>query len=129
MRSPMELESELKELQRQLAHVDLLTSKTNRGDKGGLELLLLKKGKLKFKIYQEPGHRLPHIHIGYGQKNHAASYTIDPAARLVGTLDRKYDRTVTDWISIRKEKLLNIWLAVQAGIEVSNLVIELAGDA
>lgn len=125
----MEIESELLELQRQLAQVDLLTNTTRRRNKDDLEFLLLKRGKLKFKMYQEPGHHLPHIHIDYGREAHIASYAIDPAARLVGTLDKKYDRTVTEWISTKKEKLLNIWLAVQAGSDVSDLVVELAGDA
>lgn len=129
MMEPMELQSELLELQRMLAQVDLLTSSTRRRNRDGLELLLLKRGKLKFKMYQEPGHHLPHIHIDYGRENHVASYAIDPAARLSGTLDRKYDRTVASWVSARKETLLNIWVAVQAGGEVSTLVAELADDA
>ena len=64
----MELESELLELQRQLAQIDLLTSTTRRGNRDALGLLLLKRGKLKFKMYQEPGHHLPRIHIDYGRK-------------------------------------------------------------
>jgi len=125
----MELESEVLELQRQLAQVDLLTSATRRGEKDTLELLLLKRGNLKFKMYQEPGHHFPHIHIDYGRESHVASYAIDPAGRLAGTLDRKYDRSVNEWVSSNKEKLLNLWAVVQAGSEASNLVIELAGDA
>ncbi len=125
----MELESEVSKLQRQLAQVDLLTGTTRQRNKDVFELLLLKRGNLKFKMYQESGHGLPHIHIDYGRENHVASYAIDPAARLVGTLDRKYDRTVTEWVSSHKEKLLNLWVVVQAGSEASNLVIELAGDA
>lgn len=125
----MELENEVAELQRQLAQVDLLTSTTRRRDESTFELLLLKRGNLKLKMYQETGHNLPHIHIDYGRINHVATYAIDPVARLAGALDRKYDRTVTEWISSRKERLLNLWATVQAGGEASSLVAELAGDA
>ena len=125
----MELESEVSELQHHLAQVDLLTGTTRQSHKDVLGILLLKRGNLKFKMYQESGHSLPHIHIDYVRENHVASYTIDPAARLAGNLDRKYDRTVTEWISSHKEKLLNLWVVIQAGSEASNLVIELAGDA
>ena len=129
MSAPMELERDVSELQRQLAQVDLITDTTRRRNKDAIEFLLLKRGNLKFKMYHEPRHNLPHIHIDYGRENHVASYAIDPASRLVGTLDRKYDRTVTEWISSHKEKLLKLWAVVQAGSEASDLVVELEGDA
>jgi hypothetical protein len=129
MTKPKELETEVTELQRQLAQIDMLTNAIHRMDKDLLALLLLKRGNLKFKMYQELGHKLPHIHIDYGRKNHVASYTIDPTARLAGNLDRKYDRTVTEWISSRKKMLLELWIVVQAGSDESRFVIELAGDA
>lgn len=129
MSVPTELESEVSELQRHLAQVDLLTGTTRQRNKDAIEFLLFKRSNLRFKMYQEPGHSLPHIHIDYGRENHIASYSIDPAARIVGTLDRKYDRTVTEWVSSHKEMLLNLWTVVQAGGKVSNLAIELAGDA
>ena len=127
---PIKFESEVAELQRQLAQVDMLTSTARRRDEDALlEFLFLKRGDLKLKMYQEPGHNLPHIHIDYGRENHVASYAIDPVVSLVGTLDRKYDRTVTEWILSRKERLLNLWEVVQAGGEALPLVVELAGDA
>ena len=127
---PMELEGEVRELQRQLAQVDLFTNAVGRRDKDTLELLLLKRGNLKFKMYQETGHKSPHIHIDYGrERRHTASYAIDTAERLVGTLNRKYERTVTEWISSPREKLLQLCEEVQAGGEASGLVVELAGDA
>ena len=127
---PIKFESEVAELQRQLAQVGMLTSTARRRDEDALlELLLLKRGNLKLKMYQEPGHNRPHIHIDYGREKHVASYAIDPVVRLVGTLDRKYDRTVTEWILSRKERLLNLWEVVQAGGEALPLVVELAGDA
>ncbi len=125
----MELASELKELQSQLAQVDMLTTPTRSSRPGSMSFLLLKRGNLKFKMYQEPGHSLPHIHIDYGRQNHVATYCIDPPARLVGTLSGKYDRPVTEWISLRKEKLLEAWVLLQAGSDPTPLVLELAGDA
>lgn len=125
----MEVATDLEELQRQLAQVDMLTTVTRASRNDDLSFLLLKRGNLKFKMYQEPGHNLPHIHIDYGQQNHVATYRIDPTERLAGTLARKYDQTVTEWISSRKEKLLETWALLQAGCDPATLVLELAGDA
>ena len=125
----MELTGELEELQKDFAQVDLLTTPSRSGRAGSISFLLLKRGDLKFKMYQEPGHSLPHIHIDYGRRKHAASYCIDPPNRLVGNLDRKYDRSVTEWISSRKDKLLAAWALVQAGGDPESLTLELAGDA
>jgi hypothetical protein len=125
----MDLAGELEELQRDLAQVDLLTTPSRSGQAGSNSFLLLKRGDLKFKMYQESGHGLPHIHIDYGRHKHAASYCIDPSNRLAGNLDRKYDRSVTEWISSRKEKLLAVWALVQAGGDPEPLTLELAGDA
>lgn len=125
----MDLADELEELQRDLAQVDLLTTPSSSGQAGSISFLLLKRGDLKFKMYQESGHGLPHIHIDYGRHKHAASYCIDPPNRLAGNLDRKYDRSVTEWISSRKEKLLAAWALVQSGGDPEPLTLELAGDA
>jgi hypothetical protein len=125
----MKLESELQELQRLLAQVDHLHKHAHTvSHTDVVELQIIKLGKLKFKMYQESGHRLPHIHIDYGRENHAASYSLDPVARIAGTLDRKYDQKITAWISPRREELLKLWEIVQAGGEPSGLVHELAGD-
>ena len=125
----MELTSELEALQNQLTQVDLITTPSRSSRAGDISFLLLKRGDLKFKMYQEPGHGLPHIHIDYGRQNHVASYRIDPPSRLIGNLDGKYDRSVLDWISLRKEKLLETWALVQAGGDPAPLAIELVGDA
>lgn len=58
-----------------------------------------------------------------------ATYCIDPPTRLIGTLDRKYDRSITEWIAPRKEKLLKAWALLQAGSDLIPLALELAGDA
>lgn len=125
----MKLTGDIVELQRDFAQVDLLTTASSSSRAGHISFLLLKKGNLRFKMYQEPGHNLPHIHIDYGHQNHAASYCIDPPSRLVGNLDRKYDRSVIEWITSRKDKLLDAWILVQAGGNPELLSIELAGDA
>jgi len=125
----MELANELEELQRQLAEVDLLTTRTRSSRDGSISFLLLKRGNLKFKMYQEPGHSLPHIHIDYGKQSHVATYRIDPPTRLIGTLAGKYDRSITEWIAPRKEKLLKAWALLQAGSDPTPLALELAGDA
>jgi hypothetical protein len=114
-------------LQRDLAQVDLLT-RPSRSSGRFLELLIVKLDKLKLKIYQEPGHKLPHIHVDYGNKSHAASYGIDPVIRLAGDLPSKYERPVTSWIDKNKSSLLELWNKVQDGGDPSALVIELKGD-
>ncbi|MCW5642070.1 MAG: DUF4160 domain-containing protein [Rhodoferax sp.] len=125
----MDLEREALELQRQLATVDLLTRPSRGARLDSYELLLLKRGELKVKMYQEPGHALPHVHIDYGAKNHVASYSIDPTERLAGNLDKKYERTATEWISGHRVQLIELWRTVQSGAETKNLLVALAGDA
>lgn len=129
MSGPIDLANDLEELQRQLAQVDSLTTRTHSSRDGYISFLLFKRGNLKFKMYQEPGHNLPHIHIDYGRQSHVATYCIDPPTRLVGTLDRKYDRSIIEWIVSRKEKLIKAWALLQAGSDPVPLVLELAGDA
>jgi Domain of unknown function (DUF4160) len=115
-------------LQRDLANVDMSSGRSRRNS-NSLELLLLKFQNLKLKIYQERGHAMPHIHVDYGKQHHAASYSIDPAARLEGTLHRKYDDSVISWVQQHKDTLFKIWTALQAGAALSTLVAELHGDA
>src|SRR5690349_9298780 len=125
----MNLEQETAELQRQLATVDLLSAPSRPPRAGWAELLVLKRGDLKVKIYQEVGHALPHVHVDYGKDNHVASYSIDPIERLAGNLDRKYERTVTEWIASRRSQLLDVWRAAQLGQETRELILAIAGDA
>jgi Domain of unknown function (DUF4160) len=127
MGDQMAIKDTVSELQRQLAQVDLLNDASRCGDGDAFELLLLKRDKLKFKMYQESKHKSPHIHIDYGHYNHVASYLINPAIRLKGDLERRYDKTVIDWISTNREILLAIWADIQTGAEVRQLLIELTG--
>jgi hypothetical protein len=123
----MNIEQEVRELQRQLAMVDSLAtpSKPSRGQ----AFLVLKLGELKIKMYLEKGHNKPHVHVDYGGKNHAASYSIDPTGRIAGNLNGKYERTVVRWIEERREALLELWAVTQRGEDNSRLVAALAGDA
>jgi len=125
----MNLEQEIVELQRQLATVDLLSRPSRQTRSGWTEFLLLKRGELKIKMYQEPGHALPHVHVDYGAHHHVASYSIDPIERLAGNLDKKYERVVTEWISTHRTQLLDVWQATQVGAETHVLISALSGDA
>lgn len=125
----MELEAELKQLQHQLALVDLLTGPRAAARGDVIELLLVKLKELKVKMYQEVGHQTPHVHIDYGQHNHVASYSIDEPKRLAGALDAKYDRAVLNWIAQHRDKLRQVWKTMQLGKDPNGIIGELAGDA
>jgi hypothetical protein len=114
-------EEELKQLQHRLAFVDLLSERQTKAGGGTLPLLLMKLRALKIKMYQEPGHQLPHVHIDYGRRNHVASYSISEPKRLAGTLDAKYDREVVGWIAACRDKLLELWRSLQSGTDASVL--------
>ena len=93
-----------------------------------MEILLVKRKNMKIKIYQEKGHHLPHIHIDYGKQRHAASYAIETGERIEGWLSKKYDSDVSSWLDRNRDKVLEIWNALQAGTQHEPLVAELAGD-
>jgi hypothetical protein len=122
------LETEIKQLQQELAIVDLITRPRVAALGDAMELLLVRLRELKVKMYQETGHG-PHLHIDYGQHNHVASYSIHDPKRLAGTLDTKYDRAVLDWIAENRDKLLDIWKTMQSGTDPSGLIGDLVGDA
>ncbi|MCK8133285.1 MULTISPECIES: DUF4160 domain-containing protein [Pseudoalteromonas] len=83
---------------------------------------------MKIKIYQEKGHHLPHIHIDYGRQQHAASYAIETGERIEGNLPRKYDNDVSNWLEQNRDKVLEIWQSLQAGMPHEPLLAGLAGD-
>lgn len=124
----MILDEEFKELQRLFAQKDLLTSPRGSGRGKFMEILLVKRQKMKIKIYQEKGHCLPHIHIDYGRQQHAASYAIESGERIEGSLSRKYDSDISNWLKRNREKVLKIWNALQDGKAHEPLVVELAGE-
>ncbi|MEX0729503.1 MAG: DUF4160 domain-containing protein [Aquisalimonadaceae bacterium] len=121
----MVLEQEAKDLQRRFAQVDLLSGESSSGY---IEFLVHKRRNIKIKMYQEKGHYVPHVHIDYGHSHHAATYTIEYAQRIAGSLDKKYDREVTAWISSCREQLQDIWDTTQAGKNSEELVAELRGE-
>lgn len=125
----MLLKSELTELQQKMAQVDLLTEQRPHVRSNFNEFLIRKLRNLKIKMYQEMGHKTPHIHIDYGRINHVASYSIVEARRLAGTLDTKYDQVVVEWIMMHKSRLLNVWDTVQNGQNPVSLIEEIKGVA
>lgn len=123
----MNLNDLASKLQRDFGLVDLLP-RSSRFNNGSLELLVIKLDRLRIKIYQEKGHFLPHVHIDYGKQHHAASFSIDPPARIEGQLSTKYDRSIQEWLSGNKEVLLALWATLQEGQSPNALVAELRGD-
>lgn len=124
----MSLEEEFDELQRLFAQKDLLTEPRKSSGSGFMEILLAKRKNMKIKIYQEKGHHLPHIHIDYGKQRHAASYAIESGERIEGDLSKKYDSDVSSWLDRNRDKVLEIWNALQVGTQHEPLLAELAGD-
>lgn len=124
----MSLEDEFSELQRLLAQKDLITEPRKGSGSGFIELLLAKRKNIKYKMYQERGHSMPHIHIDYGHMSHVASYSVETGERLEGNLPKKYDTDVSSWLSTNKEKLVEIWKSLQDGGEPSAIIGELQGD-
>ncbi|EOR4055612.1 DUF4160 domain-containing protein [Escherichia coli] len=123
----MNLDEEFYELQKLFAQKDLLTDKRRSSGGGFMEILLVKRQNMKIKIYQEKGHQLPHIHIDYGKQAHAASYAIQSGDRIEGDLPKKYDSDVSSWLGRNRDKILEIWNALQAGAPYEPLIAELTG--
>lgn len=124
----MTLESEFDELQRLFAQKDSLTEPRKSSNSRFMEILLVKRKNMKIKIYQEKGHHLPHIHIDYGNQQHAASYSIETGERLEGSLPKKYDIDVLNWLARNRNTVLEVWNALQAGEQYEQLLVTLVGD-
>ncbi len=122
------LEEELNYLQRLLAQKDHIIAPSRSSNTAFQKFQLAKRKNMKFKMYQEKSHRLPHIHIDYGHENHTASYAIESGERLDGNLPKKYDSDVKNWISGNQEKLVEIWHSVQNCQDIKALIEELQGD-
>ena len=127
---PKELFAEIaKQLQRDLAWIDLLPDRGPHSQSNCTELLLVKLQGLKVKMYQEQKHTNPHLHIDYGRTNHAASYALNPPSRLEGALDSKYDASVLRWINDNRVQLLEIWGLLQSGNDPTPVLASLRGNA
>jgi hypothetical protein len=94
----------------------------------GRYVLLRRLKALKIKMYKEDGHQRPHVHIDYGKQPSVASYALDTGERLVGDLDRRYDKTISAWITRSQPELLKIWYVPQSGGDPENLIAELKAD-
>ena len=108
-------------LQKRLAEVDLYI----RSSSQGMSFLVLKLEYIKIKMYQEAGHKNPHIHIDYGKNEHCASYCLKSMNRLAGNLNKKYDKKIKEWISENQNDLNLLWLETQAGNGTSAIVAEI----
>lgn len=107
----------LQELQDDFALIDLLTKK---GKSGLMEILIKQFLPIEFRIEQDPNHKnSPHIHINYGRQKHVASYSLISGVRFEGNLDRKYDKSVKDWIEKNNAILIQIYNDIQNGNEKS----------
>lgn len=118
-----ELENLIKELQHNFAKIDLITLPQDNNRR--TRLLLLKTQNIKVKIYQEKAHKNPHIHIDYGKQKHFASYEITTRNKIDGNLSSRYDKTITQWIELNQEIILNIWNNLQNGKNTLELVASL----
>ncbi len=79
-----------------------------------LEHLVKKFVNVKVKMYQEH-HNLPHVHIDIGRQNHLASISIENQSVLEGSIEKKYEDLVLNWIEKNKANLLIIWNNMQEG--------------
>jgi len=52
-------------------------------------------------------HPPPHFHVIYGEYN--ALFTIEPIQMLEGDLPKRAENMVSEWASMYKSDLLNIW--------------------
>jgi len=90
------------------------------------ERLVLKHENIKIKMYQEKQHARAHFHVDYGRNNHVATYAIDTGERIEGTLDRKYDKSVSAWATANRENLMAVWHALQSGSPESPFIQSLS---
>lgn len=64
---------------------------------------------LIIRMFWETGsqHHAPHLHASY--QGHVASYHIDSAELLAGSLPRRQHRLVVAWIELHRDELLENW--------------------
>ena len=127
MRDHQDFSALATELQRFFALSELPFTEPSSTTANSAALVILRLRNLKLKMYQEKGHKLPHIHVDYGKTYHAATFSIDPARRIEGRMDENYVYTVEDWIDKNKDVLMAIWSNLQAGGDAHDIVAELAG--
>ncbi|MFD2574468.1 DUF4160 domain-containing protein [Spirosoma soli] len=113
----------LENLRNKLAQMELLTRPSRGGDY--IELLLLKKENLKFRIDADFNHSRPHFHVDYGREFHALSVCINTGEVLAGYIPNKYLKTVTFWVEENKETLLKIWDSLRLNQNATPFVAQL----
>jgi hypothetical protein len=121
-------ENELRLLQSQLSAIDFSETFESFTSAGLRPYLLARLEQLKIKIYQEAGHKTPHLHVDVGHSHHNASFAIDPAVLLAGSLGKKQDRAIIAWIEKHRSPVLEIWAALQRGAQWTVSVEEIASD-
>lgn len=91
---------------------------TNNSNSGLiLEHLIKKIVNVKIKMYQEH-HNKPHIHIDIGNNRHSASICIESLELLAGSIEKKYEKKVLDWVYNNNSNILIIWNNMQKGEEI-----------
>ena len=123
----VKLDVEMESLQKKLALIDLTTTTTHNSD-DCFHLLLYKLQSIKLKMYAEKKHSRPHLHIDYGKHFHCASFSIKPSHILAGSLAKKYDKAITEWIDENQDTLLRVWEKLQCGEDPHPFVKILKGD-
>lgn len=108
------LQKETEELKSSIELIELLSDQYKSGKSLLLEHLIKKFVNVKVKMYQEH-HNLPHVHINIGSDNHIASIAIDNQAILAGSIEKKYEKEVLNWVKKNKENLLIVWNNMQQG--------------
>lgn len=108
------LQKETEELKSSIELIELLSDQDKSGKGLLLEHLIKKFVNVKVKMYQEH-HNFPHVHIDIGKDNHSASIAIDNQAVLAGSIEKKYEKVVLNWIEKNKANLLIVWNNIQQG--------------
>jgi len=112
-------ESGLSILQERFAWIDLMSRPSRPGT---IELMVIQRDHVKLRMRAEANHSLPHFHLEY--KNlHEASYQISPFQKLAGKMPKKYENTLSEWISNNEANLLATWSALKSGQDVRELVV------
>jgi hypothetical protein len=106
--------NETQDLKNSIELIELMSDQGKSGKGLLLENLVKKFVNVKVKMYQET-HNLPHVHIDIGRQNHSASITIENQIFLAGSIDKKYEKVVLNWIEKNKANLLIIWGNIQQG--------------
>lgn len=105
-----EINVEIASLKDQIELIELLESQSGLL----LEHLVKKFVNVKVKMYKE-NHGKPHIHLDIGNDNHKTSISISDQEILAGSIDKKYKKTVFEWIRKNETKLIALWDTIQEG--------------